>query len=52
MNKTSDMGITTIYEQLGVVDPNTHYLSKDFITTTEKKVTNGRDTTTRNNSDL
>lgn len=47
MNKTSDMGITTIYEQGGVVDPNTHYLSKAFITTTENKETNGRDTTTR-----
>ena len=46
MNKTSDMGITTIYEQLGVVDPNTHYLSDDFKTTTENKATNGRYTTT------
>ena len=47
MNKTSDMGITTIYEQGGVVDPNTHQFSKAFITTTENKETNGRDTITR-----
>jgi hypothetical protein len=47
MNKTSDMGITTIYEQGGVVDPNTQQLSKAFITTTENKETNGRDTTTQ-----
>ena len=47
MNKTSDMGITTIYEEGGVVDPKSHYLSDAYKTTTENKVTNGRSTTTQ-----
>ena len=47
MNKTSDMGITTIYEQSGVVDDKTHQFSKAFINTTENKETNGRNTTTK-----